>query len=398
MQLATLRLKKNEDRRIRAGHIWVYSNEIDTAVSPIKSFKAGQEVLIEAADKKILGVAYINPQSLITARIFTRRAHERLDLAFFIKKIKSALSLRQHLYSKPYYRLVFGDSDNLPGLVIDRFDTVFSIQLNTTGMELKKSIIVDALREAIPETTSVLFRNDSQSRQHEGLENYVEAGFGTPPQDISVEENDTVFTAPLWTGQKTGWFYDHRLNRSRLKDYANNQRVLDVFSYLGAWGIQAATLGAKEVVCVDSSPLSADIIPKNAALNHVEDKVRVICDDAFVALKKLADAEEQFSLIILDPPAFIKKQKDIKEGLIAYQRINELALKLLAPGGILISCSCSMQIDDKEFMQMIRKAGIKTRANLHVLERGHQAPDHPVHIAIPETDYLKMVIARKTAS
>lgn len=395
MQLATLRLKNNEDRRLRMGHVWVYSNEIDTSVSPLKSFQPGQEVLVESHNKKILGVAYVNPHSLISARLFTRDINERLDVDFLIRKIKEAINVRQRLYPKPFYRLVFGDSDGLPGLIIDRYDTVFAVQLNTTGMELKKDILIEALCAAIPETTSILFRNDSLSRQYEGLESYVAAGFGTPPEQVSVDENDTQFVAPLWTGQKTGWFYDHRLNRSRLKEYAKDQQVLDVFSYLGAWGIQAAKVGAKEVTCVDSSSLSSTWIPKNAALNNVEDKVRVICDDAFTALKNLATAKKEFSLIILDPPAFIKKPKDKKEGLVAYQRINELALKLLVPNGILISCSCSMHMEYDDFIQVLRRASFNTQSQLQILERGHQAPDHPVHLSIPETDYLKMIIARK---
>jgi 23S rRNA (cytosine1962-C5)-methyltransferase len=396
MSLPILRLKKNEDRRLRAGHLWIYSNEIDTITSPLKHFQPGQEVLVEASDHTKLGIAYVNPHSLISARLLTRDIHATLDLSFFAKKIHSALTLRQHLYSKPYYRLVFGESDGLPGLVVDRFGSVLAIQLNTAGMALKKDIIIQALRETLPETTSILLRNDSQARQYEDLPIEIIAAFGAPPETIQLSENEVNFSAPLWTGQKTGWFYDHRLNRSRLQEYAQQQRVLDVFSYLGAWGIQAACAGASEVVCVDSSTLSAEWIAKNAELNHVQEKVRVITEDAFIALKNLHAAKEQFSLIILDPPAFIKKQKDQKEGTIAYQRINELALRLLAPNGILISCSCSMHMDDQDFMQMLRRASLRTHCNLQILERGHQAPDHPVHPAIPETDYLKMIIARKT--
>jgi 23S rRNA (cytosine1962-C5)-methyltransferase len=397
MQLPLLRLKKHEERRLRAGHLWIYSNEIDTAVSPLKNFKSGEEVLIETYDKKLLGVAYVNPHSLITARLLSRNSHEHLDLAFFVKKIQSALQLRQRLYSQPFYRLIFGESDNLPGLVVDRFDTVLVAQLNTAGMDQKKEIILQALQEVMPEVTSILLRNDSQARQYENLPSEVIAGLGTPPTEVRVIENDTLFSAPLWQGQKTGWFYDHRLNRSRLKEYAKNQRVLDVFSYLGGWGIQAAQAGASQVICVDSSTLSSEWIAKNATLNHLQEKVQVITDDAFVALKNLHQAKESFSLIILDPPAFIKKQKDKKEGLIAYQRINELALRLLTEDGILISCSCSMHLEYEELMQLLQRASIKTHSDLQILERGHQAPDHPVHVAIPETDYLKMIIARKVS-
>lgn len=394
MHLPPLRLKKNEDRRLRAGHLWIFSNEIDIKATPIKQIPPGTEMQVIAQDDTKLGVAYVNPHSLIAGRLIGRTANTRLDQVFFCERIRAALLLRERLYAKPFYRLVFGESDNLPGVVIDRFGEHAVVQLTTYGMELRKEILLAALQEVIPTLSSILFRNDSSARKMEGLTDYTIAGFGTPPDHVLLEENGLTFQAPLWGGQKTGWFYDHRLNRSRLKEYVDQQRVLDVFSYLGAWGIQAAKWGATQVTCVDSSTLSLAAIQQNAELNQVGKKVSVICDDAFTALKNLHHAETKFSVIILDPPAFIKKLKDKKEGLIAYQRINEAALKLLTPNGILISCSCSMHMSEEELLQTIRRASLKTHRSLQILERGHQAPDHPVHIAIPETDYLKMVILR----
>ncbi|MHB1946608.1 MAG: class I SAM-dependent rRNA methyltransferase [Gammaproteobacteria bacterium] len=394
-QLPILRLKKNEDRRLRAGHLWVYSNEIDIKTTPLKSFTPGQEVRIEAHDKTPLGNAYVNPHSLISARIYSRKLSQRLDLAFLTDKITSALALRERLYDKPYFRLVFGESDGLPGLVVDRFADDLSVQINTAGMDTKTDVIIEALRTVLPQTRSILLRNDSPARLQEGLENTVTAGFGVPPEKVLLEENSTSFYAPLWAGQKTGWFYDHRANRARMHDYVANLRILDVFSYLGGWGVQAAKFGAKQIVCIDASPLATDAILSNAELNHVADRVQVICDDAFDALKNLHQDKEKFDVIILDPPAFAKKLKDKKEGLIAYQRINELALKLLVPDGILVSCSCSMHITMDDLLQAVRRASFQTQCEVQILERGHQAPDHPMHIAIPETDYLKMLIGRK---
>jgi 23S rRNA (cytosine1962-C5)-methyltransferase len=394
MTITRLRLKKNEDRRLRAGHCWIYSNEVDIAVTPLKSLVAGQEVLVEAADKTILGLAYVNPHSLILGRLVSRNSTHPFNEDLFIRRINMAAAGRDSLYPKPFYRLIFGESDNLPGLVVDRFGDHLVVQINTAGMEAKKDIIVSALQAALPNTQSILFRNDSSARQQEGLESNISIGFGNPPQKVLLEENDVAFHAPLWEGQKTGWFFDHRLNRLRLKDYVADKRVLDVFSYLGGWGIQAAVWGAKEVHCLDSSAFAVESIKENAELNSVANKVHTICDDAFVGMKNLQQAKEKFDVIILDPPAFVKKQKDKKEGLLAYQRINEMALKLLAPGGILISCSCSMHITYEELMQALRRASLHTRQTIQILERGHQAQDHPVHIAIPETDYLKMIIAR----
>lgn len=395
MELQTLRLKKNEERRLRAGHLWIYSNEIDTKATPLKGFKAGDQARVESYDKKPLGIAYVNPQSLISARLISRNPNEQLTQGLLAYRFKTALAWRERIYNKPYYRLVFGESDQLPGLIVDRFGHHLVVQINTAGMDAKKDEIIAALLLALPNTESILLRNDSSARLQENLENYVAAGFGTPPETVLIEENDTHFSVPLWDGQKTGWFYDHRLNRSRLKDYVAGKRVLDVFSYLGGWGIQAAKFGASEVFCLDTSAQATQAIPENARLNGVEDKVHVICDDAFVGLKKLHQHSEKFDVIILDPPAFIKKQKDLKEGTLAYQRINEAALKLLNPGGFLISCSCSMHMDKDAFVQTIRKASLHADCDLQLIERGHQAPDHPVHFAIPETDYLKMIIARK---
>lgn len=395
MQLPILRLKKNEDRRLRAGHLWIYSNEVDIKATPLKGLAPGQEVRIEAHDKTPLGNAYVNPHSLIAARLYTRKLNQHLDLAFFTERMQTALALRTKLYPKPYYRLIFGESDGLPGLVVDRFGDHLAVQLNTAGMDAKKDLIIDALRAVLPETQSILLKNDSPARLQEGLENHICAGFGTPPEMVALEENDTLFHAPLWEGQKTGWFYDHRLNRSRMQEYVKDKRVLDVFSYLGGWGIESAKYGAKEVSCVDASALAAKWIKENAELNNLADKVNVICDDAFDALKQMAHAKEKFDVVILDPPAFVKKLKDKKEGLLAYQRINELALKLLDSEGILVSCSCSMHVSFDDLIQAIRKACLQARCEVQILERGHQAPDHPVHFAIPETDYLKMIICRK---
>lgn len=394
MQPAELYLKKNEDRRLRAGHVWIYSNEIDTKITPFKNFNAGDEVQVFSHDKTCLGMAYVNPHSLITGRVFSRDKNARLDQDFFYNHIKTALSLRQHLYSKPYYRLLFGESDRLPGVVVDRFDKTLVMQITTAGIEAKKEILIQALRQALPDIETILLRNDSQARQYEGLDNIVTAGFGQPPEKVFLEENDVKFFAPIWEGQKTGWFFDHRLNRSRLNNYVKEQRVLDVFSYLGAWGLQAAKWGATEVTCVDSSVIAEKWIQENAKLNQVEEKIQVYCEDAFAALKNLYQSQEKFGVIVLDPPAFVKKQKDKKEGSIAYQRINEAALKLLEPNGILISCSCSMHMSYDDLLQSIRRAGLRANRELQILERGHQAPDHPVHIAIPETDYLKMIILR----
>lgn len=390
-----LLLKKREDQRIRGGHPWIFSNEIDTSLSPLKSFTPGEEITVLAHDKSPLGTAYINPHSLIAGRLFSRQVDVTLDEPFFIQQLQQALSLRERLFTKPYYRLCFSEADGLPGMVIDRFNQHLVVQINTAGMDKQTDVLLAALLKVLPDTQSILLRNDSSIRKQEGLETYVKPVHGTPPDTVELEENGVHFHAPLLSGQKTGWFYDHRVNRARLQDYVHGRTVLDVFSYVGGWGIQAAKFGASHVDCIDASATACDYVNQNAQLNQVTDKVTAICDDAFDAMKKLVQDKTQYDVIVLDPPAFVKRAKDHKEGLIAYQRANELALKLLVPGGILISCSCSMHVSMEDLLSAVRRAGNRTQSNLQVLERGHQGPDHPLHIAIPETDYLKAIILRK---
>lgn len=394
MTLPILCLKKSEDKRIRNGHPWIYSNEVDTKKTPLKNFKVGEVVIVHAHDGTALGVAYINPHSLIAARLFSRDPKDQLNTDFFVKHLKTALKTRENLFAQPFYRLIFGESDQLPGMVIDRFGAHLVIQINTAGMEQKIAELVAALKIVIPDVQSILLRNDSRMRTLEGLESEVKSVLDTPPETCEIEENHSKFLIPLWQGQKTGWFYDHRMNRARLKNYVSDKRVLDVFSYLGGWGIQAAVAGAKTVTCIESSTFAADFIAKNAALNQVTDRMEILVADAFQALKELVAAGKQYDVIILDPPAFIQKAKDRKEGLIAYQRLNEWALKLLSSEGVLISCSCSMHLSMADLGEIIKRAATRTQRPIQVLERGHQGPDHPLHIAIPETDYLKAMIVR----
>lgn len=395
MSLPKLRLKKREDKRLRTGHSWIFSNEVDIAITPLKSLMPGEEVIVEAADGEALGLAYVNPHSLIAGRLFSRSLDKRLNTAFFSEQLSNALILRDRLFSHPFYRLVFSEADGLPGLIIDRFNDDIVVQINTAGMDLHKADIITAIQTALPTTKSILFKNDSSIRKQENLPIEVEAALGKPPKKILVEENGVVFHAPLWHGQKTGWFFDHRLNRARLAAYVSDLAVLDVFSYVGGWGIQAAVFGAKSVDCIDASALACEFILENAKLNKVSEKVNVINEDAFSALKDLLQQGRTYDAIIVDPPAFVKKIKDKKEGTIAYQRINELALRLLKPQGILFSCSCSMHIQMADLTALLQRAAYRANCEIQLLERGHQGPDHPIHVAIPETDYLKAIIVRK---
>jgi 23S rRNA (cytosine1962-C5)-methyltransferase len=214
------------------------------------------------------------------------------------------------------------------------------------------------------------------------------------PETIRLLENGGHFSAPLIGGQKTGWFFDHRLNRARMQHYVKDKRVLDVFSYLGAWGIQALVAGARQVICVEGSETAIDFIRRNAKLNPRADNLIAFHGDAFTILNDLQADKERFDVVILDPPAFIKRKKDLKEGLAAYRRLNELAIRLLTRDGILISSSCSSHLQWDIFRDILRRTGRHLDRSIQILEQGHQSPDHPIHPAIPETEYLKALICR----
>lgn len=397
MTLPALRLKKREDRRLRAGHLWVFSNEVDTAATPLAAFEPGQAVLIEAADGNALGTGYVNPNTLICARLVSRDPGRVLDQALLAERLNLALALRERLFDAPYYRLAFGESDNLPGLVVDRYAGLLVAQITTAGMERLKPELLSALQEVL-RPQAILLRNDGTSRQLEGLPSYIEAALGAVPETVVISEGAARFEISPQTGQKTGWFYDQRMNRARLHDYVRGRRVLDLFSYSGGWGINAALAGANAVLCVDSSQQAIDAVRRNAGLNHVSDTVTALKDDVFAALKTLRAERQRFEVVVLDPPALIKRKKDIKAGTVAYQRLNQAAMQLLDKDGILVSCSCSYHLEPDALRNILLRSSRTLERDLQILEQGRQGPDHPVHPAIAETAYLKAVFTRSVRS
>ena len=393
MEFPALYLKKHEERRIRSGHPWVYSNEVDVGRSPLPAFQPGDVVEVRAHNGKPLGSAYVNPATLISARLFSRRAGQELSRGFLERRVREALSLRRRLFAQPYYRLVFGESDGLPGLVVDRYGELLVAQIATAGMERVRGEILDVL-QAVLKPSTVVLRNDLSGRSLEGLETGVQTPVGEAPEEWELEENGARFRFPPLHGQKTGWFWDHRLNRSRLGPYVKGARVLDLFSYLGAWGVQAALGGATEVLCVDASAAALEKVLANAALNDVAGQVAAVEGDAFRILKDLHASGERFGVVVTDPPAFIKRKKDLRTGTEAYQRLNRLAMRVLTEDGILISSSCSYRLSGDTLAGLLWSGARYSQRNLQILEQGRQAPDHPIHPALPETGYLKTVTAR----
>lgn len=390
--LPKLILKSQADRRLKRGHLWIFSNEVDVEKSPLKTFAAGDQVLVCNQQGKELAIATMNPGSLICGRIVNRDISHPLDKSLLVHRIKQALGLREACFSEPFYRLIYGDSDLLPGLVVDRFGDYLVVQMATAGMEKQKDAIVEALQKCLkPE--AILLRNDHSARSLEGLENYVEA-IGDVPEAVELVENGVRFLAPIAEGQKTGWFYDHRENRAMLQRLAPGKRVLDVFSYVGGWGVQAAAAGASEVVCVDASEQALEWVGENAHLNGVDERMNGLHGKAIQVLKGLIEQGEQFDIVVLDPPAFIKRKKDQKSGEAAYRHINELGIRLLARDGILVSASCSMHLEKTALVEIVRGAARHLDRHAQIIYQGGQGADHPVHPAIPETDYLKAVFAR----
>ena len=392
--MSVLKLKRGEDRRIRAGHPWVFSNEVDNAATPLAAFASGSVARIHSDRGQFLGHAYVNPHALICARIVGRDLQHPLDRSLLVHRLNVARALRDLLSADPYYRLVFGESDGLPGLVLDRYGDVIVGQLATAGMEALKQDVEEAIRSTV-NPAGLFWKNDSSARELEHLPLTADVAFGAVPEELEVREGGLRFLAPLREGQKTGWFYDQTANRQRLLRYLTpGARVLDVCSYVGAWAITALKSGAARGLCVDSSELALGFVRRNATANEVP--VETLRADAFDALKKLQEQGERFDVVILDPPAFIKRKKDVPQGQAAYRKLNQLALNLIDGDGLLVSCSCSYHLTPDDLAVAIQGAARHTGRLVQILEIGGQSPDHPVHPAIPESRYLKAFFCRVT--
>ena len=387
--MLTLKLKAHEERRLRAGHLWAYSNELETDAG-WKNITPGTLCRLNDSRGQPLGIGYVNSKTLLALRLLTTNNNAEIDADWFRRRIQSALALREKLYAQPYYRLIYGESDGLPGLVVDRYGDVLVVQITTAGMELQKALILEALQSTLKPRGLVL-RNDTSMRETEGLPAYVE-DVGKVPDSVQIEEGGVRFDIAMKGGQKTGWFYDQRDNRDRLVRYAKGARVLDVFSYVGGWALRASKFGASSVTCIDSSAPALEAAHHNATLNGVT--LETIKDEALAAMKNLRGENRQFDLVIVDPPALIKRKKDEKAGQEHYAALNRQALQLLSADGLLVSCSCSHHMDAETLQRILLRESRTTRRRLQILEQGAQGPDHPVHPAIAETRYLKAFYCR----
>jgi len=392
--LPILRLKRGEDRRLRAGHLWVFSNEVDTATTPLTAFAPGSHARVHDYRDQFLGYAYVNPHALICARIMSRSPVHPLDQSLLVHRLRVALSLRERHFPVPYYRLVFGESDGLPGLVLDRYGEVIVGQIATVGMETMRLEIEAAVAKVIA-PQALVWKNDGGARDLEQLPKQIIAGIGKLPDELQVVEGVLQFRVPLAGAQKTGWFYDQGANRELFRRLLwPGTRVLDICSYGGAWAITALRCGAREALCVDSSESALQVATNNAAANGVV--VRTRRGDAFDVLDQLQREGERFDVVVLDPPAFIKRRKDQPRGEAAYRKLNQLAMRLLERDALLVSCSCSFHLGADDLAGLIQAAARHNSRFVQILAAGGQSSDHPVHPAIPETRYLKAYFCRVT--
>jgi len=388
MAPARLVLKRNQDRRVRSGHPWVFSNEVQGVEGT-----AEDGGLVEVADHRgaYLGLAYYNHRSLICARLLTR-GRDPIDLDFFVRRLERAVEHRRVVAPGiEALRLVHGEADHLPGLVVDRYGDWLAVQVLTLGMEALSGLVRAALEHVLA-PRGVVRIADSALRRLEGLPLERGVWWGEVPERVEVAQEGFTLEVDLHGGQKTGLFLDQRENRRLAEARAQGLSVLDLFCYQGEWSLHAARGGASRVLAVDSSEPALAAAGRNAGRNGVAERVSFRRGDVFDVARELERAGERFGLVVMDPPALIKSRSHMPAGVRAYRDLNRVAMGLLAEGGTLITCSCSHHLDDGLFEQMLRESARAARKTFRVLSWTGEAPDHPRLLAVPESHYLKCAV------
>ncbi len=390
--LPQLVLRRHEDKRIRGGHAWVFSNEIDTAATPLAGIAPGAAARLLDHRRQFLAHVLVNPHALICGRVVSTDDARPFGPELLRLRLQRALALREQYVGGAHYRLVYGESDGLPGLVVDRYGELLVGQIATLAMEQRRPMLDEALLE-LPGIRTLVWKNDGGARDLESLPPGVEAVGGDLPSAVHIVEAGLAFEAPLADGQKTGWFYDQTANRRLLRSFLKpGARVLDVCSYVGGWAVSAMAGGASSALCVDSSQAALDAAQANAVRNGLQIGSRR--GDAFDVLEALHAEGQQFDVLIVDPPAFIKRRKDLPKGEAAYRKLNQLALRLATDDALLVSCSCSWHLPAESLPELLQSAARQAGCELQLIAQGGQSPDHPVHPAMPETRYLKALFAR----
>lgn len=381
---ARLILKPNEERRLKAGHLWIYRDEIER----LDRIEPGELVHVYDARKRCLGTAYAHPESKLTARMMSKKALSELKPAWWADRLADAMRRRDWLIGTPHYRLVHGEGDKLPGLIVDRFGDDIVVQAHTTGIERQLDAIIEAIASLIPEG-NIYINNKAAARKHDGLESYTRVARGDGDGEVIADESGVAMRCQALAGQKTGYFYDQRPNRAWVGERSQGLRVLDLFSYVGAFSVQALQHEAAEVISMDASAQALSWAERNAATTGFGDRWRGIEADIMKVLPEMDKAKERFDIVICDPPAFVKSRSTMQAGLRGYQKLAMMATKLVKPGGMICVASCSGLVVDDDFRKAsiagIREAG---RAG-QIVYSGGAGPDHPWLPAMPETRYLK---------
>lgn len=393
---ATVRIKKGQGRTLKAGGAWIYDNEIDAITG---EFRNGELVSVEDFDGFFLGQGFINTNSKLTVRMLSRKKGAVIDDAFIEMRVRNAWEYRKATVDTSSCRVIFGEADFLPGIVIDKFSDVLVVESLALGIDRLKPVIVDMLRKVLSEDgitiRGVYERSDAKVRLQEGMERYK--GFIGEPFDTKVEiaENGVRYMVDVEDGQKTGFFLDQKYNRLAVQNLCRRilpDRVLDCFTHTGSFALNAGLAGSKEVLGVDASQLAVDQASENARLNGIGDRVHFECADVFDLLPKLEQEGQKFDVVILDPPAFTKSRNSIKNAVKGYREINLRGMKLVKDGGYLATCSCSHFMDPELFSKTIREAASGAHRRLRQVEYRTQAADHPILWAADESYYLKFYI------
>lgn len=393
MSHAVVTLKKGEGRMLKSGGLWIFDNEI---ASVMGSFENGDVVIVRDFDGYPLGRGFINENSKIRVRMMTRNKDQEVDEAFLEMRVRDAWEYRKKTVDTSSCRVIFGEADFLPGLVVDKFSDVLVVQSLALGIDRMKETIVALLKKVLLEdgvtVRGVYERSDAKVREQEGMERAK--GFIGEPFDTEVEivENGVHYLVDVKDGQKTGFFLDQKYNRLAIQRLCRDARVLDCFTHTGSFALNAGIAGAREVTGVDASELGVEQAGKNAKLNHLEDRVKFICEDVFELLPRLEEQGEKYDVVILDPPAFTKSRNSVKNAVKGYREINRRAMKLVKDGGYLATCSCSHFITYELFTKTIHQAAQNVHKRLRQVEYRTQAPDHPILWAAEESYYLKFYI------
>ena len=386
-------LKKGEGRALKAGSAWVYDNEIDSIMG---SFENGDIVTVHDFDGYFLGYGFINTKSKITVRILSRKKDTVIDDAFLEERVQAAWDYRKQVIDTGSCRLIFGEADFLPGIVVDKFADVLVVESLALGIDKLKLQILDAVKRVLAKdgitVRGIYERSDAKVREQEGMERYK--GFIGEPFNTRVEivENGVKYIVDVEDGQKTGFFLDQKKNRAAMHSVCKGKRVLDCFTHTGSFALNAGIAGATEVIGVDASELGVEQARENARLNGLEDKVSFVCADVFDFLPALEEKGEKFDVVILDPPAFTKSRNSIKNAVKGYREINVRGMKLVKDGGFLATCSCSHFMDPELFHKTIMEAARGAHKRLRQVEFRTQAPDHPILWAADSSYYLKFYI------